>query len=184
MSTQMPTYPKGLIEVDQPNQQTPANLRRKKSSQLGHLAKLKALLEAAGKQLHSVMQEDALMAECPVEVQSAMQSAAESIGAARGRLESMTPQATPSATQPGGPTRQQGQFLAFIHEYILRNEAGIAPSHANLQRFFNLTAPSVNSMLVRLEQRGFIRRIPGKARAIEVVCPPDFIPALERPFKF
>jgi len=83
-----------------------------------------------------------------------------------------------------GPTRQQGQFLAFIHEYIMRNEARVAPTHAALQRFFNLTAPSVNSMLVRLERRGFIRRIPGKARAIEVICPPEWIPQLDRPFKF
>jgi SOS-response transcriptional repressor LexA len=68
----------------------------------------------------------------------------------------------------GGPTHQQGQYLAFIREYMMRNEAGLAPSHADLQRFFELLAPPfVNSMLIRLEQRGFIRRIPGKARAIE-----------------
>jgi hypothetical protein len=39
-------------------------------------------------------------------------------------------------------------------------------------------------MLVRLEQRGFIRRIPGKARAIELAINPNWIPSLERPFKF
>jgi len=91
----------------------------------------------------------------------------------------------PVKASPGdGPTRQQGQFLAFIREYMLRNYAGVAPTHAALQRFFNLSAPSVNSMLVRLEQRGFIRRVPGKARGIELVIPPDCIPPLERPFKF
>jgi DNA-binding MarR family transcriptional regulator len=52
-----------------------------------------------------------------------------------------------------------------------------------LERFFNLTAPSVNSMLVRLEKRGFIRREPGKARAIELTINPERIPPLERPFK-
>ncbi len=85
---------------------------------------------------------------------------------------------------PGGPTRQQGQFLAFIREYMMRNEAGVAPRHADFGRFFNLTPPSVNSMLIRLEQRGFIRRLPGQARAIALVINPDWIPPLDRPFKF
>ena len=60
----------------------------------------------------------------------------------------------------------------------------MGPSLADFQRFFNLTPPSVNSMLIRLEQRGFIRRIPGKARAIELILNPDWIPPLDRPFKF
>jgi SOS-response transcriptional repressor LexA len=66
---------------------------------------------------------------------------------------------------------------------MIRNEAGVAPTHAILQQFFNLTAPSVNSMLVRLERRGFIRRIPGKARAIELTISMEWIPQLDRPFK-
>lgn len=143
-----------------------------------------ALLEDSSRQLHAAQQNQALMTESPMEVQAAMESAARSIGTALRWLKSSTPDHEPWAPLPGGPTRQQGQFLAFIHQYILRNYSGIAPSHANLQRFFDLSAPSVNSMLVRLEQRGFIRRIHGKARAIEVVCPPNFIPPLDRPFKF
>ncbi len=74
--------------------------------------------------------------------------------------------------------------MAFIAEYMKRNYAGVAPRHADFRRFFNLTPPSVNSMLIRLEQRGFIRRVPGKARAIELVINPEEIPRLERPFKF
>jgi hypothetical protein len=60
----------------------------------------------------------------------------------------------------------------------------VAPTCADLQRFFNLTAPSVNSMLVRLERRGFIRRISGRARGIELTVRPGWIPPLDRPFKF
>lgn len=96
----------------------------------------------------------------------------------------------PNAGLPGassssdGPTRKQGQFLAFIREYMMRNRFGQAPSHVDLQRFFNLTPPSVNSMLIRLEQRGFIRREPGKARSIEIVVDPELIPPLEGIFKF
>jgi hypothetical protein len=39
-------------------------------------------------------------------------------------------------------------------------------------------------MLVRLERCGFIRRVPGKARAIEVIVPAAHLPPLEGPFKF
>jgi hypothetical protein len=96
------------------------------------------------------------------------------------------PPTPPKSSKPSSdaPTRQQGQFLAFIREYMMRNHAGVAPTHAAFQKFFNLTPPSVNSMLIRLEQRGFIKRIPGQARAIQLVISPDCIPNLERPFKF
>jgi len=66
---------------------------------------------------------------------------------------------------------------------MMRNEAAVAPSHADFQRFFELTPSSVNSMLIRLEERGFIRRIPGKARAIELTINLDWIPPLDRPFR-
>jgi hypothetical protein len=49
--------------------------------------------------------------------------------------------------------------------------------------FFQLTPPSVNSMLGRLEQRGFIRRVPGMARGIELILDAEKIPPLARPFK-
>lgn len=149
------------------------------------IAETMALLKNADKSLNNLLQDDAILTETPLEAQCVLESAAEAIHSALTRLAAADP-ARPSAAAPirGGPTRQQGQFLAFIKEYILRNRSGVAPSHADLQRFFNLTAPSVNSMLIRLEQRGFIRRIPGKARAIELVIHPDWIPALDRPFKF
>jgi hypothetical protein len=178
-----PSYPKPLSKVDPPSKRGSAHPRREPTRHR-HIAEVKALLNDAGKQLHAIMQEEAIMAESPVEAQSAIESAAQSIGEALDRLESIASYQPPSAPLPGAPTRQQGQFLAFIREYILRNSAGVAPTHADLQRFFNLTAPSVNSMLIRLERRGFIRRLPGKARAIEIACPPDWIPPLDRPFKF
>jgi repressor LexA len=124
------------------------------------------------------------MEETPLEVQSAMDIAIESIHEALRRLDVHAVSTATLSRRRDGPTRQQGQFLAFIREYMMRNEAGVAPSHADLQRFFNLTPPSVNSMLIRLEERGFIRRIPGKARAIEITLRSDSIPPLERPFKF
>ncbi len=119
-----------------------------------------------------------------------METTAQAIAAARRILSMVSRSEKPSATLPSGssgsegPTRQQGQFLAFIREYMMRNRTGQAPSHADLQRFFNLTPPSVNSMLIRLEQRGFIRREPGKARAIEIVIDSELIPPLEGIIKF
>ena len=110
-----------------------------------------------------------MMAETPIEVGLAMELAVEAIGESLRRLDSVSlAKSLPLAPPPGGPTRQQGQFLAFIREYIKQNYGGVAPTHAAFQRFFNLTPPSVNSMLIRLEERGFIRRIPHKARAIEL----------------
>src|SRR4051812_41677183 len=61
----------------------------------------------------------------------------------------------------GRPTRRQGQFLAFIREYMMRNAAGLAPAFVDFERYFGITPPSVNSMLIRLEKRKFIRRILG-----------------------
>ena len=148
-------------------------------------AEARALLGDAAQKLHTILQDEVFAEETPIEVLTAGEIAVEAIGEALRCLESATSAKKSSAAPPaGGPTHQQGQFLAFIREYMLRNEAGVAPTHAALQKFFNLTAPSVNSMLIRLERRGFIRRIPHQARAIELVINPDWIPPLERPFRF
>ena len=144
-----------------------------------------SLLREATRRLNEVLEDEPILAEIPVEAEAALSSAASAIRAALHCLASAAPAQQPSAAPlPGGPTRQQGQFLAFIREYMLRNEAGVAPTHAAFQQFFNLTPPSVNSMLIRLEQRGFIRRIPHQARAIELTVSPEMIPPLDRPFRF
>jgi hypothetical protein len=148
-------------------------------------SKMRALLGVAAEKLRAVLQNEPIMAETPKESQAIMESAVEAIDAALRCLNSVA--AIPSSSPvplPAGPTRQQGQFLAFIREYMMMNYAGVAPTHAEFQRFFNLTPPSVNSMLIRLERHGFIRRIPGKARAIELIINPDSIPPLDRPFRF
>jgi hypothetical protein len=149
------------------------------------ITEARGLLSDAAEKLRGILGDEVFMVETPVGVEAVMDSAAEAIDAALRRLDSAAPAKRASAAPlPGGPTRQQGQFLAFIREYMMRNYTGVAPSHADFQRFFDLTPPSVNSMLVRLEARGFIRRIPGKARAIELAINPDWIPPLDRPFRF
>lgn len=76
------------------------------------------------------------------------------------------------------PTERQGQFLAYIFQYSLVN--GCSPAEADMQRYFQITAPSVHSMVVTLERRGFIRRVPGQARSITLLIPPESLPALKR----
>jgi len=74
-------------------------------------------------------------------------------------------------------TEKQGQYLAFIYMYSLVN--GRPPAEADLQRFFEVTPPSVHNMIVELERRGLIRRIPRQPRSIEVTVPAAELPALQ-----
>lgn len=73
-------------------------------------------------------------------------------------------------------TDAQGQYLAYIHTYRLLH--GRAPAEADMERFFGVTPPSVHRMIVELERRGLIRRVPREARSIELALPPDDIPPL------
>lgn len=76
------------------------------------------------------------------------------------------------------PTERQGQFLAYIHQYGIVN--GRAPSEADMQRYFQITPPSVHTMVLTLERRGFIRRVPGQARSITVIVLPESSVPLKR----
>jgi DNA-binding MarR family transcriptional regulator len=75
-------------------------------------------------------------------------------------------------------TERQGQFLAYIHHYSIVN--GRPPAEADMQRFFQITPPSVHSMVLTLERRGLIRRVPGQARSIDLIVPPESLPPLKR----
>ena len=75
-------------------------------------------------------------------------------------------------------TERQGQFLAYIHQYSLVN--GCAPAEADMQRFFQITPPSVHSMVLTLERRCLIRRVPGQARSITLIISPEALPPLKR----
>ncbi len=76
------------------------------------------------------------------------------------------------------PTARQGQFLAYIFQYSLVN--GCAPAEADMQRHFQITPPSVHSMVLTLERRGFIQRVPRQARSITLLVPPESLPPLKR----
>jgi DNA-binding MarR family transcriptional regulator len=66
--------------------------------------------------------------------------------------------------------------LAFIYAYTKVN--GRPPAEAEMQRYFCVTPPSVHRMVLKLEQRGLIRRSPGVARSIEVLLAPEHLPVL------
>jgi len=76
------------------------------------------------------------------------------------------------------PTERQGQFLAYIFQYSLVN--GCAPAEADMQRFFQIAAPSVHTMVLTLERQGFIQRVPGQARSITLLVQPESLPPLKR----
>lgn len=73
-------------------------------------------------------------------------------------------------------TEKQGQYLAFIHTYILLNHR--PPAEADMERYFRVTPPSVHRMVVELERRGLIRRQPGQPRTIALNVPADRLPQL------
>jgi Mn-dependent DtxR family transcriptional regulator len=74
-------------------------------------------------------------------------------------------------------TEKQGQYLAFIYYYTKLNRQ--PPSEVDMQRFFRVSPPTVHQMVLKLEERGFITREPGKARTIQVLLPPEELPDLE-----
>ena len=74
-------------------------------------------------------------------------------------------------------TELQGQYLAFIHAYTKIHRR--PPAEADMQRFFEVTPPSVHRMVIELERRRLIRREPGKARSIEILIATERLPALK-----
>ncbi len=73
-------------------------------------------------------------------------------------------------------TELQGQYLAFIHAYTKINRR--PPAEADMQRYFEVTPPSVHRMVLELEKRGLIERTPGSARSITVRVTPEHLPVL------
>lgn len=67
-----------------------------------------------------------------------------------------------------GLTKRQAECLTFIRTRM--DENGVAPSFVEIMVSQGLRSKSgVHRLIAGLEQRGFIRRIPGAARAIELI---------------
>jgi repressor LexA len=69
-------------------------------------------------------------------------------------------------------TRKQHELLRFIHERL--RESGIPPSFDEMKEALDLKSKSgIHRLITALEERGFIRRLPNRARALEVIRLPE-----------
>ncbi len=69
-------------------------------------------------------------------------------------------------------TRKQHELVCFIHDRL--TETGISPSFEEMKDALDLKSKSgVHRLISALEERGFIRRLPNRARALEVVKMPE-----------
>ena len=69
-------------------------------------------------------------------------------------------------------TAKQNELLRFIHERL--EESGVSPSFEEMKEALDLKSKSgVHRLIGALEERGFIRRLANRARALEVVKMPE-----------
>lgn len=69
-------------------------------------------------------------------------------------------------------TKKQIQLLEFIH--LRMQENGVPPSFDEMKDALDLRSKSgIHRLVTALEERGFIRRLPHRARALEIVRLPD-----------
>ncbi len=65
-------------------------------------------------------------------------------------------------------TETQGQYLAFIYYYTKIHR--VPQAEADMQRYFNVSPPSVHSMVVTLDKRRLITRSPARAGRYSYCC--------------
>ena len=69
-------------------------------------------------------------------------------------------------------TKKQHELLMFINQRL--TATGVAPSFDEMKDALNLRSKSgIHRLISGLEERGFIRRLPHRARALEVVKLPE-----------
>ena len=69
-------------------------------------------------------------------------------------------------------TRKQHQLLLYIHDYLKDN--GVCPSFDEMKDALDLRSKSgIHRLITALEERGFIRRLPHRARALEILKLPE-----------
>ena len=69
-------------------------------------------------------------------------------------------------------TRKQHELLTYIHERL--GETGVSPSFEEMKEALDLKSKSgVHRLISALEERGFLRRLPNRARALEILRMPD-----------
>lgn len=77
-------------------------------------------------------------------------------------------------------TRKQHELLMYINRRL--SETGISPSFDEMKEALDLRSKSgIHRLITGLEERGFIRRLPHRARALEVLRLPESVAAEGRP---
>lgn len=80
-------------------------------------------------------------------------------------------------------TKKQNELLRFINERL--KETGVPPSFDEMKDALDLASKSgIHRLIMALEERGFIRRLPNRARALEVLRLPESSTPAPRPGKF
>jgi len=75
-------------------------------------------------------------------------------------------------------TRKQHELLLYIDRHL--SETGVSPSFEEMKDALDLKSKSgVHRLISALEERGFIRRLPNRARALEVLKVPETKPAAQ-----
>jgi repressor LexA len=71
-------------------------------------------------------------------------------------------------------TSTQKELLLFINERL--QESGVPPSYDEMKEALDLRSKSgIHRLITALEERGFIRRLPHRARALEIIKMPEGI---------
>ena len=77
-------------------------------------------------------------------------------------------------------TRKQHELIRFIQQRL--EESGVSPSFEEMKEALDLKSKSgVHRLISALEERGFIRRLPNRARALEVLRQPEDVLGMLRP---
>ena len=74
-------------------------------------------------------------------------------------------------------TAKQGQYLAFIYYYSKVN--GRSPAQSDMQTYFKTTPAAVHQMVLTLEQKGFLSRVPRQPRSLKLLISRAEIPDLD-----
>jgi repressor LexA len=77
-------------------------------------------------------------------------------------------------------TQKQKELLLFIHERL--QDSGVPPSFDEMKDALDLKSKSgIHRLITALEERGFIRRLPHRARALEVIKLPENAESAQQP---
>ena len=69
----------------------------------------------------------------------------------------------------GTYTAKQGQYLAFIYYYTKIHRQ--SPAETDMQRYFQVSSPTIHQTILSLEKLGLIERIPGQGRSLKLRLP-------------